>query len=51
MPTDTKSNYSIELPDDLREGLEQDAKENGRSLADHIRFVLGNSIKKSTKKK
>jgi len=40
-----KTNYSLELPDELRKQIEADAVKNGRSLADHIRFVLRESLK------
>jgi len=39
------TNYSIVLDDELRKQLEADATKNGRTLADHIRFVLRESLK------
>jgi len=36
--------YSLDLPTDLRYNLESQAKEQGRTLASHIRLILAGSI-------
>ena len=42
-------NFTIRISDELREKLEKDAKDQGRSLGNYITFILNEYYKKREK--